>query len=63
MNTHVWTAAIAAVVALTALGLAAFAVARVSGSAPLKVAVVITALTGFVAALPPLISAFTSFMA
>ncbi|WAL73024.1 hypothetical protein OU787_16845 [Kitasatospora sp. YST-16] len=63
MNTDMWIAAIGAAVALTALGLAAFAVARMSRSAPFKVAVVITALTGFIAVIPRLIAAFASFRA
>ncbi|WP_100837137.1 hypothetical protein [Kitasatospora fiedleri] len=61
MDTNIWIAAAGAAVALAALGLAGFAVARMSRSAPLKVAVVITALAGLIAALPPLIAAFASF--
>ncbi|MFB6887945.1 hypothetical protein ACFCX4_01345 [Kitasatospora sp. NPDC056327] len=52
-----WIAALAAVIALGAFGLAAFAVARMSRTAPMKAAIVIAALTGFIAAVPPLITA------
>ncbi|MFJ3081723.1 hypothetical protein ACIPJG_18495 [Streptomyces halstedii] len=61
MNTDIWIAAVSAAVALTALGLAAFAIARMSRAAPVKVAVVIAALTGFITAVPLLITAFDSF--
>ncbi|MFE0772357.1 hypothetical protein [Streptomyces sp. NPDC058861] len=61
MNTDLWIAAVSAVVALTALGLAAFAVARMSKAAPVKVAIVIIALTGFITAIPLLITAFDPF--
>jgi hypothetical protein len=60
MNADVWTLILSALVALAALGLAAFAVARMSRTAPVKVAIVITTLTGFVVAIPPLISAFST---
>ncbi|MFI1186731.1 hypothetical protein [Streptomyces californicus] len=61
MNTDIWIAAVSAVVALTALGLVAFAIARMSSAAPVKVAMVIAALTGFITAVPLLITAFDSF--
>ncbi|MDH6114115.1 hypothetical protein P3T36_002936 [Kitasatospora sp. MAP12-15] len=60
MQSDVWPVLVGGIVVLAALALAAFAVARMSRTAPVKAAVVITALAGFLAALPPLIAAFAA---
>jgi hypothetical protein len=62
MTATLGIAIIGGVIALGAFALAAFAVARVGRVAPMKVAVVITALAGFIAAVPPLLTALRSLV-
>ncbi|MCG7205006.1 MULTISPECIES: hypothetical protein [Streptomyces] len=60
MSAHVWILAISGAVAIAALGLAGYAVSKMKKSSPARVAVVITALAGFVSAIPPLVSSFSA---
>lgn len=50
-------------VVITALALAAFAVSKMEKGSPARVAIVIAALAGFLAAVPPLVTSFTALQA
>lgn len=60
MSKDVWMLVISGLVAITALALAAFAVSKMKKSSPARVAVVITALAGFITSIPPLVASFAA---
>ncbi|MEW2614569.1 hypothetical protein AB0937_31215 [Streptomyces sp. NPDC047880] len=63
MTTHVWMLVVSGAVAITAIALAAFAVSKMEKGSPARVAIVIAALAGFIAAIPPLVASFTALQA